>query len=1019
MRRLLWLATHGRLRRPNVRLVVCLLVAAAMLGVGAHLVHGFQCRRNANDLFERAKAAEEEGELKQTVSDLSRYLSLVPDDMDGMARFAMALDELASTPRERAQAYLAMEKVLREAPARQDVRRRLARLGMEGGRFADAADHLKILLKSSPDDAELHQWLGRCLERQGKYDEAVKEFRAAITHAPEQLENYIRLARLLRDRLDDPSNADALIDQMVASNEDSAKAYLWRASYRRVQKTDATAKRDEIATDVNRALELDATDADVLLVAAQWAEARGEFAEALERARVGLEYHPQDVRMYWTCARLELRAERPQHAIAHLHQGLARFPDEIKLRCILVDLLIEYGAQAEARGEIEQLRKPNVLPAVVDYFDARIAMAEGRWSQGVEILERVRLALVRSPEMTKRIDLLLGQCYGRLNDSERQMTAYRIALRADPLWTSARLGLASALLATGRTDEAMEEYRLALKVPPAQSFGWTEVARSLVLRNARLPAAQKDWREVDQVLAEATNASPDSAAVPLVRAKALWAQGQFEAAEEQVRAALAMRPSDTGLQQFGANFYLRIGQFVEAAKLLRRIIDPQANTPVATATWARRTLAALQGASGDYRQFREALELLEPRGDDEAAADDDRRIRAVLLAKRGGRRLQREAIAILEQLTERNPPMPAEQFLLAQLYEADENWPKAHDRMIHLLDGDGNNPEYVAHFVRSLLRRGSWDEAQPWLERLEQVQPSSLVTLELKVRILAAQGNKEEAVEMVEPLVRSMDAVSAYPPAIVEFLGGLLQDLGQLPAAEQMYRQYASQHPEAVLMLVAFLGRHGGIQEAFDLCERAWQNYPPSAVAAAALDLLRSDGFSSEHLNRVESWLEAAIKKSPNDASLLLCLAELRDNQERFEEAETVYRQVIKQDDRNFVALNNLAWLLAKRSDKPSDGLSMVNRAIDIAGPAGELLDTRACVYLAMGEFEMAIKDLQEAVSEVPKPTWYFHLAQAHAAVNNTTQAETALRQAQSFGLDTGMLHPLERSQYERLIAGL
>src|SRR5262249_23055598 len=155
---------------------------------------------------------------------------------------------------------------------------------------------------------------------------------------------------------------------------------------------------------------------------------------------------------------------------------------------------------------------------------------------------------------------------------------------------------------------------------------------------------------------------------------------------------------------------------------------------------------------------------------------------------------------------------------------------------------------------------------------------------------------------------------------------------------EEHYRQLLERRPERILEFVAFLTRQGRPVEALDLCEKAWQTRPPVDVAVACVAVLRAMPAQSEpQQQRVERWLTAAMQKnSSSAASVFVCLADLRDLQSRYADAEKLYRQAIDADRNNVVALNNLAYLLVLRKEQSTEALDLLNRAIQVAGPSPE-----------------------------------------------------------------------------------
>jgi tetratricopeptide (TPR) repeat protein len=237
-----------------------------------------------------------------------------------------------------------------------------------------------------------------------------------------------------------------------------------------------------------------------------------------------------------------------------------------------------------------------------------------------------------------------------------------------------------------------------------------------------------------------------------------------------------------------------------------------------------------------------------------------------------------------------------------------------------------------------------------------------------------------------------------------------------------VYRQFVtvSKAPEAALMLAQFLGRQQRVSEALDLCGKAWESCPPELVALASLTILDAGKATDVHYQRVDRWLAEAVRKHPKLLALQTYQATFRSLRGSFREAEQTYRQAIAQNPRDATALNNLAWLLAFRGENEArEGLGLIQRALDVVGPAPAALDTRGVLHLALGRKDQALKDLEEAAAAGPTAAHYFHLAQAWHAAGKRDRALGALREAQDRGLTADLLHPLERPAYRRLLAQL
>ena len=124
---------------------------------------------------------------------------------------------------------------------------------------------------------------------------------------------------------------------------------------------------------------------------------------------------------------------------------------------------------------------------------------------------------------------------------------------------------------------------------------------------------------------------------------------------------------------------------------------------------------------------------------------------------------------------------------------------------------------------------------------------------------------------------------------------------------------------------------------------------------------------------------------------------------------------MIAEDGRNVPALNNLAVLLALRETKIDESLGLIQKAIEVAGPDSVLLDSRATVFLAQRQPQQALADLERAIAEVPRPTRYFHRAQAYDQLGQKKLAAESFAEARRRGLKPEHLHGLERAAYGKL----
>lgn len=158
-------------------------------------------------------------------------------------------------------------------------------------------------------------------------------------------------------------------------------------------------------------------------------------------------------------------------------------------------------------------------------------------------------------------------------------------------------------------------------------------------------------------------------------------------------------------------------------------------------------------------------------------------------------------------------------------------------------------------------------------------------------------------------------------------------------------------------------------------------------------------------------WAERAIELAgPNEkpaahllmGEMLLLRGEAQDDQQMLAMARDQFALVLQSHPQNFVAGNNLAWLLATEFDQPAKAAEVADKVRN-NGSAAELplgfIDTLAVVYRAAGQDDKA-RDLLEQASEIypEQPMLMFHLGLVYAGSDQQAAATNLLERALSMG---------------------
>jgi tetratricopeptide (TPR) repeat protein len=521
-------------RNINVKFLVILMVTVAVLATATHFLHGYQVKRHAEAFLQQADREEKDGEPARAADYLRRYLRHKPTDVDTMLRLGNLLEEKAKTPRERGEAFLVLENVVRLSPDREEVRRRLVKsaLGME--LYLAAIPHIEYLLKNNATEADLYLQLARCYEfttdQKGEFQylKAEKNYLEATQHDPRPVVAFERRAFLLRQMRNDAKEADRCIDDLFRYHPKSAQAHLAKARYRKKYPNSDDPREAQKAID--EAQKLAPGDSEVLFVVGQLKQEDGQLEQALACYEDAVKNNPKDPKLYLALSDVEIRRGKFKEAAKDLRRGLEALPSNLDLLGRLLDVLITDNQRIEAREVVGKLRGLGARPEILRYFEAYLEYTGDDWHKGLIAMEQVRPQLTRYPTLARQADVLLAQGAMRLADPDKAISHYTRATGSTPLDPNSRTQLAATLLSAGRVEEAAVECRKLVSLPDAPPGSWLLLAHALYRRNLALPPQKREWREVDQALNKAAE-NPQTKDAPhlyLLRADILISQGQIQ-----------------------------------------------------------------------------------------------------------------------------------------------------------------------------------------------------------------------------------------------------------------------------------------------------------------------------------------------------------------------------------------------------------------------------------------------------------------------------------------------------------
>lgn len=219
----------------------------------------------------------------------------------------------------------------------------------------------------------------------------------------------------------------------------------------------------------------------------------------------------------------------------------------------------------------------------------------------------------------------------------------------------------------------------------------------------------------------------------------------------------------------------------------------------------------------------------------------------------------------------------------------------------------------------------------------------------------------------------------------------LLLDTSELYQANKLYEdpQFKLIKPELTLGIegrIAFLEKD--FMAAVDNLAPFYKAYPTKQNALLLAVAQKQVGQTSEAILTLNSYLD----QNDSDSQVSALLANLYLEQQP-EKAIPLYKHVVESNPKDFVALNNLAWLSLEYGHL-EQALRYSNMAIALAPKHANVLDTRGMVMLKSGEVAIALKTLKSAheLSNGKDINILLNYAQALIANNKKEQALAILQ---------------------------
>jgi len=702
---------------------------------------------------------------------------------------------------------------------------------------------------------------------------------------------------------------------------------------------------------------------------------------------------------------LQWRGKRDEAgAMDTLRKVVAAAPGAVAAHVALIGIHAEMGRAAEAKTQFQALKKAAPNHPDTLYLEGQIALQDGNAQAARDIATRMLKAMPDHP----RVQMLAGAADFRLRSYNQAETYLSRALRAMPQHIGTRQLLAQTYLRTQQPAKALEVLAPAIEQKSVDGATLALAGEAHMLLG--------DTKRADQLFQLAAKASPGDPRVRTALALAQYARGETQPAIDALEAIAA--DDTTGMRADLAliSARQRAGDTPGALKavdalqkkmperalpdLLRgRILMAKKDTAGATAAFeaalrkdakfvpAASALAGLDLAAGRTEAARKRIQ-------DVVAADPTsvpaRMALAEVTARTGG--TGAEVSQIFAAAVKANPAQPEPRLLyvehLLRMGDAQAALIVAQDGIAAM---PGHN-DLQSALGRAQLAAGDARQAVSTFGQLATKHPTEPIH---QLRLAEAHVQNKDFGAARSALRKALE-IDPESLAAKRGMAALALQQDRPDEARVIAREVQKARPRDA----------SGYQLEGDV-ERQQRNWP-AAVAAyrKAFTLSRNTdlairlhqslfagGQRAEADRLVADWQ----KENPKDFGFSYYLGDMAMSRADFAGGEKHYRAVLETQPRNALALNNVAWLMAKQGK--AGGVPLAEQANQILPNRPQLMDTLATVLAAEGEVKRAI-DVQKRAVQIDRndPNLRLNLARLHLKAGEKPQARAELEDLARLG---------------------
>jgi putative PEP-CTERM system TPR-repeat lipoprotein len=693
---------------------------------------------------------------------------------------------------------------------------------------------------------------------------------------------------------------------------------------------------------------------------------RKDYQRAVLQFKNAIQAVPNDAEPHYQVSLAYLAIGDYRSALVELQRAIKLNPKHLAAQVKLSEI---YTATTDKNFWQEaENRLHGVLAAAPDNVDALNTLAIAEWELGdqQQAEEHLRVALTKAPQNVQTLVSI-----AKLKMSRNDVAgAERILREAGEKSSSADVlvALAQFYILTGNFSEAESNLRRVLQLAPHNGAALLNMAY-LQYRAGRRQEEENTYKQI---------AALDGKEYKHLHAMYLLRNGKVNEAIGELQQLAKRDPADRDARSRLVWAYLAADRFTEVEKLLTVAIAKDAKD--AAALLQRSALLIQVGRDAEAQADLTQLLRLRP----ESA--EGHYLLARLHQRRGSSVLQRQELA---EALKHNPRLLPARIELARNFLQTNASHEALNILTEAPEDQKSAIPFITEKNWALLQTGDLTEARKGVNEILAKRRTPDVLRQDALLKWHAGSYEQARKSLREALERNSEDLSALTLLVATY-----EDQKQAPAALKEVRDYAQREPKSAAIL-NFLGtllvKEGDRTEAraaLMAAKAANPNFASVDLSLARLDV--ADGRLDDGLKK----LQTLSSQDPTNWLARLWAGHVQEIKGNHEAALAQYRKVLEIQDDNWVALNNMAFLLADFKHQPNDALKYAEKAKELKPDDPSVSDTLGWVLYQKGLYSNALPYLEDSVSKQPSSRRKYHLAMAYLKAGNTELGRATLQAA-------------------------